>query len=209
MLDLHDLVLDPSLGERLAQPVYKRDYRKHYAAIDGRDSWKFERRQHFEELNDPSREALRQGDWEASMRLNDAERDDVLAALRRDERLRTVFHRVRVVEEPLTPYMQWELYALRLRVEWGMKIRALPREKIAALEGDGLLPEVVILGGQTLYNILYTDTGVPDGAIRFTDPGVVGRWERFIKGLYEDDDGEDMWVYYDRAVAHLPPPGPS
>ncbi|WP_329062377.1 DUF6879 family protein [Streptomyces sp. NBC_01429] len=71
-------------------------------------------------------------------------------------------------------------------------------------EGDGPLPELIVLGGDVLYEVLYTESGVPDGAIRHTDPEVIGGWESYIKELYRV--GEDVMSYFDREVAHLPPP---
>src|SRR5690606_32804702 len=96
------------------------------------------------------------------------------------------FHRVRVVKEPLTPYLQWELRYLRLQAECGRPVRVLGHEAVLPLEPAGLLPEVVVLGGRVLYQVVYTDEGLSDGAIRFTDPEIVRRWEGFIEELYAD-----------------------
>ncbi|MFF3753385.1 DUF6879 family protein [Streptomyces sp. NPDC002018] len=204
MLDLRPPTLLPEQGERLVRDIYKRDFRERLAAIQNQDSWKLERRQHFEELGSASRDALTQGDWGRSLRLIEERRDDVLASVREDERRGSRFHRVRVVEKPLTPYLQWELYSLRQRAECGGRIRTVDAEVVAASEDNGLLPEVVVLGGHTLYEVLYNESGVPCGAVRYTDAGIVGRWESYIKELYEA--GEDVESYFAREVAHLPPP---
>jgi hypothetical protein len=124
-----------------------------------------------------------------------------------DARRGSVFHRTRVVEEPLTPYMQWQLHALRLRDECGAKIRILPANRLGDAEADGPLPELVVLGGRALYEVFYTDTGAPDGAVRYTEPSLVERWERYIKRLYAA--GESVQSYFTRRVAHLPPPVPA
>ncbi|MGP3966630.1 DUF6879 family protein [Streptomyces sp. 6N223] len=203
-LGLDELCLDRSRGERLNQEDYDRDFWERESAIRDRGSWKFERLQHFEEQNDPSRDALGRGEWEESLRLLEAERDDLLAMVRAEEARGAPFHRVRVVEEPPTPYLQWELHALRVQAECGMGVRVVDAGKVRPLEADGLLPEVVVLGGQTLYEVVYTDTGVLDGAVRFTEPRLVESWERFIRDLYEG--GEDVISYVDRYVAQLPPP---
>jgi hypothetical protein len=91
-----------------------------------------------------------------------------------------------------------------MRVEYGAHVRVLDIGKVAESETDGPLPEVVVLGDVTLYQVLYTDAGVPNGAFRHTDPDLVARWEGYVSGLYES--GEDLQSYYDREVAHLPPP---
>ncbi|MDX3225567.1 hypothetical protein PV419_07600 [Streptomyces sp. ME19-01-6] len=140
------------------------------------------------------------------MRLLDEEREALLKTAQRDRERGTAFHRVRVVEEPLTPYMQWELHALRVQSESGKKVRVVTPAALGTLETPGLLPEVVVVGGQILYQVVYTEAGVLDGAIRFTDAELTKRWESFIKELYEA--GEDLLSYFERRVAHLPPPQP-
>jgi hypothetical protein len=72
------------LDERLAREDYKQDFRERRAAIRDGESWTLERLQHLEETNDDSREALRQGDWPAVLRLFEAERD-ALVRRARDE----------------------------------------------------------------------------------------------------------------------------
>lgn len=204
MLDLHAPALPREHGERLVRDMYKRDFRERYEAIHHGDSWKLERRQHFEEQGSASRDALSRGDWAEALRLIDARREDLLASALDDERRDSRFHRVRVVEKPLTPYMQWELYSLRQRAEYGERVRTISAGAVAESEGDGLLPEVVILGGHTLYEVLYTESGSSCGAVRYADPEIVGIWESYIKELYRA--GEDVQSYFAREVVHLPPP---
>ncbi|WP_329381343.1 DUF6879 family protein [Streptomyces sp. NBC_01716] len=197
-------VLLPERGERLVREAYREDVRERSAVLRDADSWKLERRQHFEEQGSPSRDALRRGDWEESLRLM-AERGDTLAAAaRKDERQGHVFHRVRLVEEPPTPYLQWELHSLRQQARFGTRVRVVSAESVAAVERSQPLPELVVLGGRTLFNVLYSEAGHPQGAIRFTEPDVVAEWEHYIKSLYES--GEEIASYFERVVARLPAP---
>jgi hypothetical protein len=206
MRDMLNLNLNAAQGVRLARPDYRGDFRERESMLVGRSSWKLERRQHFEEQNHPSREALRRGDWDEAMRLMAARarREGVLRAEREAATRGYAFHRVRVVEEPFTPYVQWELHSLRIQAECGRRIRVVDAERVRSLEASRLLPELVILGGATLYEVCYTDEGVPDGAVRYTDPELVARCETFISRLYED--GEDVRSYFERKVAPLPSP---
>ncbi|MFB6980737.1 DUF6879 family protein [Streptomyces scopuliridis] len=204
MLDLLAPGLPDELGERLTREDYKRDFRERRAAIRDGESWKLERLQHFEETNDDSREALRQGDWPAVLRLFEADRDALVRKARDEVSRGAVFHRIRVVEEPLTPYVQWELHWLRLSAECGHSVRVLPASAVAAAEGDALLPELNLLDSRVLYRVLYTAAGQPDGAIRFTDPGTVRNWAEYLQELYVA--AEDVQAYFGRAVADLPPP---
>lgn len=203
MSDLTPPALDPGQGERLQHDAYQRDFAEREAQIQGRDSWKLERLQHFEE-DDPSRDALRRGEWKEALRLLDEERPAAVAAGEEDARRDTAFHRLRIVEEPLTPYMQWELHSLRLWDECGTPTRVLTTDKLNQAEVGGMLPELVVLGGRTLYQVCYTGAGALDGAVRYTEAALVESWESYIKRLYAAAEGTQS--YFARRVAHLPPP---
>lgn len=207
MADFTPPELDPHQGERLVRADYWRDFDERMKEIDGRDSLKLERLQHFDEQDDPSRDALRKGEWAEALRLLENDRAEWTAAAEDFARFGSVFRRVRVVEEPLTSYMQWELHLLRLADECGVRARIVTADKVQEAEADGLLPELVILGGRTMYLVLYTGSGIPDGALRFTDPQLVERWDRYLRQL--DEVGEDVQTYFQRRVAHLPPPVPA
>ncbi|MEE1786404.1 hypothetical protein PUR71_26385 [Streptomyces sp. SP17BM10] len=196
--------LRPEWGETLARQDYKRDFRERDAQVRGRDTWKLERRQHFEEQGSPSWDALLRGDWDEALRLLEARREALLELGREDEERQSFFHRVRVVEKPLTTYLHWELHSLRIRAECGERIRIVDAGALAGSERSGPLPEVVILGGSTLYRVLYSETGTPVGAIRFTDPDLILRWEDYIRDLYRT--GEDVRTYFANEVARLPHP---
>lgn len=204
MLDPRAPDLPPDLGERLVREVYKRDFREREAAVHDGNSWKLERRQHFEEQGSESRDALRRGDWQESLRLLEERRDALRTAALEDEQRGHVFHRVRVVQKPLTPYMQWQLHSLRMRAEYGERVRVIAVEEVSAAKNSGPLPEVVVLGGRTLYRVLYDGSGAPNGAVRYTGPEIVGRWEQYLQKLYTA--GEDVRSYFSREVAPLAPP---
>ncbi|KAB8171007.1 hypothetical protein FH609_001130 [Streptomyces sp. 3MP-14] len=108
MPEARGLRLDPACGTRLALEAYRRDFAERDGAVRDHASWKCERRQHFDERGDPSREALRRGHWDEALRLLDVERDRWLAIARQDAARGAPFSRVRVVEEPLSAYMRWE-----------------------------------------------------------------------------------------------------
>jgi hypothetical protein len=204
MLDLIAPALAPEQGERLTRSAYKQEFREREDAIRDGSSWKLERRQHFEEQGNPSRDALRRGDWDEALRLLADRRDALAAAARQDARRGYAFHRVRVVEKPLTPYVQWELHSQRQRAEYGENIRVVLADQVAASERTHPLPELVVLGSSVLFQVLYTETGASNGAVRYTDRDLVTRWEDCIKALYAA--GEDVTSYVDREVAHLAPP---
>ncbi|MDS1270747.1 hypothetical protein RIF23_10590 [Lipingzhangella sp. LS1_29] len=204
MPDRAMLVLPDEQGVRLELGEYRRDFAERQGRIRNRSSWKFERQQHFKQPGDPSWEAFREGRWDEALRLLEQERPEFEQEAQEDAARAHWFHRVRIVAEPLTPYVQWELHSLWIQAECGERIRVVPDAAVRHLEGDTQLPEVVVLGGETLYQVCYTEAGALDGGIRFTHPELVGNWERFIAELYAT--GEDMRAYAERYLAHLPPP---
>ncbi|MGW2330813.1 DUF6879 family protein [Streptomyces sp. NPDC001700] len=206
MLGLDGPRLDPAQGEALSLDAYRADFRERQWTIDGQDSWKLERQQRFREPGFASWEAFARGDWDASLRLIEEERDYLREFSQDVERHRITLFRVRVVERPIAPYLQWELHLLRLRAECGEKIRVIGPEHLGELERSGPLPELLTLGDRTTYQIRYSDEGILDGAVRFTDPATTARCRALTRDLYAA--GEDLTSYFAREVAHLPPPSP-
>ena len=203
MFDRESLVLDRALGTRLDRDTYRNEFRSRRRAIHDKDSWKFERRQNFEE-DVPSRNAFRAGDWEGSMCIFEEERESAVQSVLADRANRTTFYRVRIVQEPLSAYLQWELRSLRVQAECGKPIRVVGADAISVIERGRFLPEVVVLGDEVLYEIVYSDGGVPQGAVRFADLALIKNWANFARELYAN--GEDVISYVDRLVARLPPP---
>lgn len=183
---------------------YVADFDVHYERTHQRDCWKLERMQHFHEGDSAAWEAFRRGDLAEAERLM----DDRAPALRADAEEAasrgSVFRRVRIVRQPLSRYLQWELRSLRVRSESGGPVRVVPADSVSRLESDGPLPELVDLGGRVLYRVTYAEDASATGAYRFTDPTCVEQWERFIAELFAV--GEDITSYVEREVAHLPPP---
>ena len=199
-------LLKSAAGVRLDQPHYEADFGANLWRTDGADSWKLERMQRYSEVGFPSWEAFMAGDWNRALQLYEEERPNIIAFNREFQRHRSRLYRVRVVVEPITPYVQWEMHCLRLRAECGERIKVVDYATVSALESTGMLPELVSLCGHVLYQTLYDDTQKPDGAIRFADYELVGRYEEFVGSLY--GAGEDVESYFSRTIAGLPPPVP-
>ncbi|MGW5350200.1 DUF6879 family protein [Streptomyces sp. NPDC004031] len=204
MLDLHVPELPVEEGVRLTRPEYHREFRSSEQSLFNGSSWKLERLQHFEETGSASRDALRRGDWDEALRLFATREDKLRAEAEDDARRGSVFHRLRVVEEPLTPYIQWELHSLHQQAQFRVPTRVVLASALTAAEAAGPLPELVAIGDRVLFRVIYTEAGVPDGAIRFTDPAIVTAWAEFMSGLFAT--AEDIASYFARAVAPLPPP---
>jgi uncharacterized protein DUF6879 len=192
------------LGVRLDLPAYQRDFDTRFAASSGYASWKLERRQSFREPGNPSWDALADRGWQESIRILDSQRDELIDEIRQADRLGVELFRVRIVETPLTPYLQWELNGLVVRAECGEQIRVVGPDQVASLETEGPLPEILTVGQDTVYEIVYSDDGVLDGAIRYVDLAVALRCKKVCEGLYRR--GEDMARFFRREVASLPPP---
>lgn len=200
---MHEL-LGALPGERLTPAAYDEDFAKREWAADGYDSWKLERRQHFREPRDSSWQAFARGDWEEALRLGEVRRGDLLALSDEAKAHDCRLLRVRVVELPIIPYLQWELHLLRIWAECGELIRVVGPDEIEPNETTEPLPELVTLGPDTVYEVIYSADGTPDGAVRFVDPALTARVTAFMERLYER--GEDVRDFFAREVAHLEPP---
>src|SRR5216683_2135557 len=78
-------------------------------------AWKLERSQYFTESDDdPAWQAFAAGDWHRSLTVFESERADLRAEAARYTRQCSEFRRLRIVENPVTPYVQWEMQALRI-----------------------------------------------------------------------------------------------
>lgn len=200
-------LLNRSHGVPLDLDNYIAEFDEHFWKIGGTGFWKLERRQVFQEPDDSSWAEFHRGDWKQSIQLL----DDRLTALgdhyRRIHELGFHTWRIRVVEEPLTPYMLWELQLLHRRHQLGGSTHILNADRITDHEPEQPLPEIVTLGDDRLYEIIYDDNGLPARAVRHQNPELVGEWRTFIQHLYWQ--GEDMGRYFDRQVRNLTPPGQS
>ncbi|GHF89169.1 hypothetical protein GCM10018790_78190 [Kitasatospora xanthocidica] len=165
---------------------------------------KIERGQTFREQGSPSWEAFASGDWAGALRLIEAERDSVDAFFRGIARRGLAFRRLRIVELPVTPYLQWELNSFRLRSELGEQIRVLDAREVAELERDGRLPEVVVLGNAVMYAVIYDEELKGAGARRFLDPGQIATTLTEFEALYRR--GEEFGRFFAREIAPLGPP---
>ncbi|MEV7495426.1 DUF6879 family protein [Streptomyces anulatus] len=190
-------------GEVLSRADYLADFgRVHQSGI--RLLAKIERGQTFKEQGSLSWDAFASGDWAGALRLIEDERDSTAAYFRDAARRGLAFRRVRVVEFPVSPYLQWEMNVFRLRSELGEEIRVLDARRIADLERDAPVPEVIVLGRSVMYAVLYNDELKGAGARRFTDPDQVNRTTREFEALYAM--GEGFPEFFEREIAPLDPP---
>ncbi|MGE7385822.1 DUF6879 family protein [Streptomyces sp. NPDC004126] len=206
MHDLRAPALPATRGEALDADAYAEELLERRASVRNGESWRLERLQHFEEAGNPARDALRRGDWREVLRLIEAERTTARRAADDDSRTGSPFRRLRVVEQPLSPYLRWQLHWLHMRAEAGHQTRVLSAEEFSFAEaaGGGRLPEIVIVDGRVLYELLHTPAGVHTGSRRYEDPAVVRPWEVYVKRAYAM--AEDLRNYFTHSVAHLPPP---
>jgi hypothetical protein len=191
-------------GTRLSLEDYRADFRATESMITAHESWKLERRQHFRQPGSASWEAFTRGQWAEALRLIEARRESLMEFGAETAEKGTGLYRLRVVAEPIVPYLQWELHSLKLRAECGELIRVLPVAAVRHLEDDRELPEVVTLGPSTAYHILYDADGVLAGGVKVTSPQAVGRVTGLVRRLY--GEGEDLAAFFQREVSPLPPP---
>ncbi|TDD21866.1 hypothetical protein E1287_40250 [Actinomadura sp. KC06] len=190
-------------GDELDHAAYHSDFACQVEGLSG-VIWKLERSQTFREVDDPSWEAFSSGDWRRALALLENDREAVHTEARDNRRRGLKIKRVRVVERPLTPYVQWELYALRMLAEEGFELSVLPAAELASLEARGQLPEVVIIGRRVLYQVRYLPDWTPSGAKRIDAPQTIRAAATEISRLFEK--GEPLLDFFEREVARLPAP---
>lgn len=189
--------------ERLDRPTYHADLGQVYSSGIGFLN-KLERGQHFQERGFPSWEAFAGGDWERALSLADERREEYAREIRRAADLGVTHRRLRVVEFPVTPYVQWELFVLRVRVDAGDAIKVIDARDISGIESNHLVPEVVILGDVVMYEVVYDEEGNAAGAKRYTDSSLVRETNAGFDALYER--GEGFYEFFDREIVPLAPP---
>lgn len=188
---------------RLDRPHY---YEEYYRVLRSgiRRLDKLERGQHFKERGFASWEAFAAGRWDEALSLMCERRDTYSQQVAEMDRLGVVQRRLRVVEIPVTPYVQWELHVLRLRVGAGDRIRVLDAGTIADVEMHRHVPEVVILGDVAMFEVQYDADGNAAGANHFTDPDLIAETSAGFEELYAL--GEEYERFFAREIAPLPPP---
>lgn len=180
---------------------YRRDFVAEFEAASG-VIWKLERAQHFDEGDLPIWQAFVRGEWERSLAMVEELRAEFAA----EHPERIDFRRIRVIEEPLTPYLHWELAVLKVRAQEGEHSRVVPASAVAEFEAEQPVPELVVFRPTLMYEVLYDEAGAHIGGRRITDPEVIGPCLPVLASLYEQ--GEDLIGYFDREVAPLPAPKP-
>lgn len=194
----------PTSGIQLRGQAYQDHFANHFWQTGPTGFWKVERLQHFQEPGDGSWSAFDNGHWTEALHQLEQRRTALTAhyARIRDHGFET--WRIRIVEQPLTPYMQWELHLLRLRDELGGHTRILHAHDIAADETHGPLPEIIALGDTGLYKLVYDDTGLQQGGDYHADPTLVAQWRHHIQDLY--GRGEPIQTYFNREIASMGQP---
>lgn len=167
--------------------------------------WKLERIQDFREPDEPSWRAMEAGDWDGALALIEEKRAGSTRHVTVSDGASSV--RLRVVEHPVTPYLQWEMQVLKIWVETGTQdIRVMDAAAVRHLERTAPLPEVVVLGTETMYEVLYDDTGTHCGGRRIDDRDVIAACRAELHDLF--GKAEDLLPYFDQEIAPLPPPKP-
>jgi hypothetical protein len=190
-------------GDRLTLDEYFTDFEDRFWHLGQSGGWKLERQQEFRELDNASWDAAERGDWQRAVALLEADRDDIRQYQQKILDHGFEFRRVRVVEKPYSPYLIWELNSLMIRHQYGERIRVAPAESIRKFEKDRPLPEIVVLGTETVYRVSYDHNGIAAGAKRSTDHRMVHSWLDFIRALHIRS--EPLPDFFNREIANLQP----
>lgn len=188
-------------GDHLSLSEYGDDFGDRFRSLRNADVWKLERQQVFHEPESESWMAFLQGRCEESLRLMEADRPALRTMFEGLAQARCEVRRVRVVEKPLSTYLLWELHSARIRAQCGEDIRVISPEALSAFERENPVPEIVILGDEVIYRILYDAQGEAEGAVRYTDPTLLEQSRADIAALHEQ--AEPVEDYFVREVAEV------
>ncbi|MFJ6824887.1 DUF6879 family protein [Streptomyces niveus] len=200
-------LLTEASGDRLELAAYLEDFDEHFwkaGSSDEASFWKFERQQSFKEPGVESWEAFFRGDWDTALALIAEQRGHYERYFQKIADHGFGLHRVRVVEEPVTPYLQWELHLLRLKEQCGEDTRIAKESDLSSIETGARLPEIAIIGSSVLYEIIYDGDGTLTGGIRYTDEELISECRRIVRGIH--GSGEHLESFFERRVISLPPP---
>ncbi|GAA1467117.1 hypothetical protein NE857_13205 [Nocardiopsis exhalans] len=182
-------------GDHLGLSEYDDDFGDRFRSLRNADVWKLERQQEFHEPESESWMAFLQGRREESLRLMEADRPALRKLFEGLAQVECRVRRVRVVEKPISTYLLWELHSARIRAQCGEDIRVITPEALSAFEQESPVPEIVILGDEVTYRILYDAQGEAEGAVRYTDPAVLEQCRAEITALHEQAEPvEDYFV---------------
>ncbi|MGW0892909.1 DUF6879 family protein [Saccharopolyspora sp. NPDC002578] len=190
-------------GDRLTLDEYADDFNERFWRPRNTGAWKFERAQTFRQPESASWNAFHDGNWELSLRLLEQRRPALQEYFDRVSAHGFFVRRVRVVEEPLSSYLVWELNSLLTRHQCGASVSIVDAGALEAHERDVALPEIFVIGPDTVYEVRYDSDGVAEGAVRYVDERTAQRWANFIDRLHRA--GEPIDAYFDREVAGLRP----
>ncbi|MEO3863365.1 DUF6879 family protein [Acrocarpospora sp. B8E8] len=172
-------------GVTMDRITYSADFSGVYREMEG-VLWKLERAQYFYEPYSKSWVAWAEGDWELALALIEA----ATAEYEADLSPRVELRRLRIVERPLSPYLEWELRVLAARASAGEKVRVLDAEAVHHLERDRPLPELLIPAGDLMYEILYDQGGAHVGGRRIGDRAIIEPCLTLLADLY--DQAEEL-----------------
>ncbi|QVQ50016.1 hypothetical protein J4H86_13635 [Spiractinospora alimapuensis] len=191
------------VGKRLDRSAYHEDFAAEFAQLTG-VLWKLERGQTYQEHGDPSWEAFVAGDWERSLVLNEQERVGARAEASSLRERGVEIRRLRIVEKPVTPYVQWEMQYFRILAEEGFPLRVLEAGRVADRERFGPLPDLVLLGEHVLYHVVQESDGTPMEARHIDDPDGITAVRVAMASLFAE--AEPVLEFFHREIAPLPAP---
>ncbi|MPZ84836.1 MAG: hypothetical protein GEV28_32415 [Actinophytocola sp.] len=181
---MHELLGDARF-ESLTLSSYWQDFERNFWRTGSPGFWKLERGQYFQEPGNDSWEAFADGDWVESLNLIEADLPALRDYYSKIAESGFSAKRVRIVEEPITEYLQWELHMLRARDDSGGLVRVVGPEVVATWEASDPLPEIYTLGRDVMYEAIYDEHGVLDSARKFTDRELI----RALRKVVSADHG--------------------
>lgn len=135
---------------------------------------KIESGQIFAEPGNPSWEAFVRGDWSRALQRMGQHAQENDAHCRAHTASQILSRRVRIVCQPLTDYLIWELHYLYNNTRSNVRVGIVDYDRARGLVGEAWLDDFVSLDEAVAYRVLYGSDGVNSGAERSQNPTVIG-----------------------------------
>ncbi len=164
---------------------------------------KLECRQHFVEPGNPSWDLFAVGDWAGALQAIDRVEDQLREYLSLLESGSLAARRLRIVQLPVSPYLQWELQLLARWCKRGEDVRVVIADAPESKELTEL-GELNILDERMCYEALYSDSGELTGAKKYTTTATVATLRTTVENVV--NRAEPLLPFFEQRIRNLPPP---
>jgi hypothetical protein len=188
--------------DRLDSEGYLKDFYKYFDHMqDGMR--KIEYGQSFSQPGNKSWEAFNHGDWQLALKLQDDLSKEADRYFKSLKRVAPPGRRVRIVVEPFSDYLIWELNIFRRNERLGEVIRVIKFPEAVELVARDFIDDYVAIDNTVAYRVLYDHNGLNIGAEKSLNPETVNGAVDAFEALFKN--AEPFQEFFSREVVDRVP----